>query len=61
MPFLTCSSPAAATVEIKKMGVDKWNDTYYPTAADASNVTKQWCVRWSRACPALPALLSAAL
>jgi large subunit ribosomal protein L13 len=35
---------AAATVEIKKMGVDKWNDTYYPTAADASNVTKQWFV-----------------
>jgi hypothetical protein len=48
-------------VEIKKMGVDKWNDTYYPTAADASNVTKQWCVRCSRACPACPALLSAAL
>ena len=44
---LTISLPtrrAAATAEIKSMGVDKWNDTYYPTAADAANVNKQWCV-----------------
>lgn len=39
---LPCSAAAAA--EIKSLGADKWNDTYYPTAADAANVNKQWCV-----------------
>ncbi|KAL4451561.1 hypothetical protein ABPG75_007223 [Micractinium tetrahymenae] len=35
---------AAAALEIKSLGADKWNDTYYPTAADAANVNKQWYV-----------------
>ncbi|KAL4428834.1 hypothetical protein ABPG77_005272 [Micractinium sp. CCAP 211/92] len=35
---------AAAAAEIKSLGADKWNDTYYPTAADAANVNKQWYV-----------------
>ncbi|KAI3437627.1 hypothetical protein D9Q98_000079 [Chlorella vulgaris] len=35
---------AAATAELKKMGPDLWNDTYYPTASDAANVFKQWYI-----------------
>lgn len=34
---------AAATAEIKSLGPDRWNDTYYPSGADAANVHKQWC------------------
>lgn len=41
---------AAAVAEIKSLGPDRWNDTYYPTAADAANVHKQWCA----ACRRLP-------
>lgn len=36
--------PAAAAVaapEVRSMGADRWNDTYYPTGADAANVNKQ--------------------
>ncbi len=38
--FISC---AAATAEIKSLGPDRWNDTYYPSGADAANVHKQWC------------------
>lgn len=43
-PLINLSLHAAATAELKKMGPDLWNDTYYPTASDAANVFKQWCV-----------------
>lgn len=46
--FVSCV--AAAVAEIKSLGPDRWNDTYYPTAADAANVHKQWCV----GAPSLP-------
>lgn len=36
-------SHAAATAEIKSLGPDRWNDTYYPSGSDAANVHKQWC------------------
>ncbi|PRW20835.1 50S ribosomal chloroplastic [Chlorella sorokiniana] len=35
---------AAATAEIKSLGPDRWNDTYYPSGSDAANVHKQWYV-----------------
>lgn len=47
-PASLSSVPAAAAAEIKSLGADKWNDTYYPTAADAANVNKQWCVAQQR-------------
>lgn len=28
----------------KSLGVDKWNDTYYPTGADAAAVHKRWYI-----------------
>ena len=35
---------AAASTEIKSLGPDKWNDTYYPTMADAAAVNKKWYI-----------------
>lgn len=35
---------AAASSEIKSLGPDQWNDTYYPTAADAAAVHKKWYI-----------------
>jgi large subunit ribosomal protein L13 len=44
MPSLPPSPfPPAVTAE-KSLGVDKWNDTYYPTAADAAAVHKRWYI-----------------
>jgi large subunit ribosomal protein L13 len=35
--------PLAATMD-KSLGPDKWNDTYYPTGADAAAVHKRWYI-----------------
>jgi large subunit ribosomal protein L13 len=35
---------AAATAELKSLGPDKWNDSFYPTGADAANVRKPWYI-----------------
>eukprot|EP00887_Chlorella_sp_A99_P001860 scaffold19.g1860.t1 len=35
---------AAAAAELKSLGTDKWNLTYYPTGADAAAVYKEWYV-----------------
>ena len=29
---------------VKEMGVDAWNSTYYPKAADAANNVKPWFI-----------------
>lgn len=29
---------------VQNLGVDRWNDTYYPTASDAANVHKDWYI-----------------
>lgn len=34
----------AATAELKSLGPDLWNDTYYPTGSDAANVIKPWYI-----------------
>lgn len=40
---LSFSTLAAAT-EVKSLGPDKWNDTYYPTGSDVANVHKSWYI-----------------
>lgn len=48
LTFSRCSHSSynahAATTEIKSLGPDKWNDTYYPTASDAAAVHKKWYI-----------------
>lgn len=36
--------PASAAAELQSLGADKWNDSYYPTGADAANVHKTWYI-----------------